>query len=211
MKKPIYITLVFILTFLLDSCLTTLYPIFYKEDVVYNKQLLGSWKCTDESKKTEYMEFEKTPEDRIALMPENIRDISNKSYFVTRRNSLGEVDAQYYVFLVKIGHNYFLDYYSAELPSQRNVNSQYKAHYIKVHNNYRIQLKDKDHFEIRLFDKGYIEKLITKNQINIRHEVVDGKIVITATTDELQRFIIKYSDDPGAYTGVTNCSRIINF
>lgn len=210
MKKPIYITLVFILTFLLDSCLTTLYPIFYKEDVVYKEQLLGSWKCTDESRKIEYMEFEKIPKDRIALMPADLRDISNKSYFVTRRDSLGEVYAQYYVFPVKIGHNYFLDYYSAELSTQRNVNSEYKKHYIKVHNNYRILLKDKNHFEIRLFDKGYIEKLITKNQINMRHEVVDGKIVITATTGELQQFIIKYSDNPEAYTGFTTCTRIIN-
>jgi elongation factor P hydroxylase len=210
MKKHIYIPIIFSLTFLLSSCLTTLYPIFFKEDVEYNESLLGFWKCTDGSAKTDYMEFEKIPADRSAALPVNIRDIATKGYFITRRNSNGEVYAQYYAFLVKIGHNHFLDYYTADLPTQNNVNTQYKDHYIKVHNNYRIQLNDINHFEIRLFDKGYIEKLIAKNQINIRHEVVDGKIVITASTDELQKFIIKYSDNPDAYVGVTTCTRIVN-
>jgi len=177
---------------------------------VYNESLLGLWKCVDQKMNTDYMEIQQIPASRVALLPANIRDMASKGYFIVRRNSNGDIHAEYYAFLVKIGTNHFLDYYTAESPDKKNVNPLYKAHYIKVHNNYRIQVKDHNQFDIRLFDQGYIEELIKKNLINIRHEVVDGKIMITATTEELQKFIIKYSDNPRAYYGTTMCTRIVN-
>ena len=63
-----------------------------------------------------------------------------------------------------------------------------------------------------MFDQSFLEKLLSDNKINIQYEEVNGKKLITASTDDLQKFIIKYSDNPDAYGGdITYCSRIIDY
>ena len=212
MKRAFYIACLLFLIISLNSCLTTLYPIFHSNEAILNEKLLGYWKCTDKDKKISYMEFIKIPADRKTELSPAIQKISDKGYFVSRISNVGDITEQYFVFLVKIGKNYYLDYYPAELPSQKNVNRFYKDHSIKVHSNYRCDIKDNNHFEIRLFEKTFLDKLISDNKINIRHEVIGNKNLITASTDELQKFIIKYGDNPDAFAGnITYCSRIIDY
>jgi len=53
----------------------------------------------------------------------------------------------------------------------------------------------------------YCENLIKNKKIRISHEVTeDGNYVITAPTEELQKYIIKYSDTPEAYSKDNNAS-----
>lgn len=212
MKKILYIpTLSFLLLFL-SSCLTTLYPVFHEKDVEYNESLLGYWKCLDKSKNISYMEFRKIPEDYKKELPLNIRKISDKGYLVSRINNSEGVISLYFVFLAKIGNCYYLDYYPAEMQSQKDVNKNYKAHFIKVHSNYRCDIKGSDYFEMKLFDKSFLDRLISKNQINIRHEVINGKNIFTASTDDLQKFIKQYGDNPEAFgDDITYCSRILYY
>ena len=156
------------------------------------------------------MEFKKISDDRRTELPPGIRAISDKGYLVSRIDSMGQTIGQYFVFLAKIGKNNYLDYYPAEMPSQKNVNKIYRDHFIKVHSNYRCDFRGNDHFEMKLFDQGFLDKLISNNKINIRHEVIDGNNLITASTDDLQKFIIQYSDNPDAFGGdVSYCSRIV--
>ena len=158
------------------------------------------------------MEFRKIPVDRKTELPPSIREISDKGYFVSQIDSIGKIKGQDFVFLAKIGKNHFLDYYPAEGSFQKNVNKSYREHYVKLHTNYRVDFKDNDHFEIRMFDQSFLEKLLSDNKINIQYEEVNGKKLITASTDDLQKFIIKYSDNPDAYGGdITYCSRIIDY
>jgi hypothetical protein len=211
MKKIVYIAAVSFLLLFLSSCLTTLYPIFHAKDVIFNKSLLGYWKCSEgKSKERKFMEFKKIPDERKSELPPGIREISDKGYLASRMDSMGQIINQYFVFLAKIGKNNYLDYYPAEMPSQKNVNKIFRDHYIKVHSNYRCDFKDNDHFEMKLFDRGFLDKLISNNKINIRHEVIDGNNLITASTDDLQKFIIQYCDNPEAFgEDNTYCSRIV--
>jgi hypothetical protein len=212
MKRIFYCFVVSFLFLFLSGCLTTLYPIFHEKDVVFDEHLLGYWKCADKSKETGFMEFRKIPDDRKAQLPPAIRLIADKGYLVSQINAGREIGSQYFVFLVKIGENRYLDYYPADKPSQQEVNRLYSDHYIKVHTNYRCHFKDNDHFEMNLFDQDFLDKLILDNQINIRHETNEGRNLITASTDDLQKFITKYGDNPDAYGGdVTYCSRIIDY
>jgi len=212
MKKIFYILSISFLLLFLSSCLTTLYPIFHEKDVIFNESLLGYWKCSDKSKEIGFMEFKKIPDDRKPELPPGIREISDKGYFVSRISSMGEIFGQYFVFLAKIGKNHYLDYYPAEMLSQKNVNKIYRDHCIKVHTNYRFDFKDRDHFEIKLFEQAFLDRLISNNQINIRHEVIDGGNLITASTDDLQKFIIQYSDNPDAFgENITYCTRIVYY
>lgn len=211
MKKAVTILFVSFLFLFLSGCLTTLYPIFHKKDAIFNEQLLGYWKCADKGKKISFMEFKKVPEDRKPELSPSIREISDKGYLVSRIDSMGKITDQDFVFLAKIGKSYYLDYYPAEMPSQRNVNKFYRSHYIKVHSSYRCDFKDNDHFEMKRFDQDFLDKLISNNKINIRHEVIGGRNLITASTDDLQKFIITYSNYADAFRDSTYCTRIIDY
>jgi hypothetical protein len=212
MNKTFYILFVSFLLVFLSSCLTTLYPIFHEKDAIFKESLLGYWKCADKGKNISFMEFKKITGDRKTELPPGIREISDKGYFVSKMDSAGQITDQYFVFLAKIGNHHYLDYYPAEMSSQKNVNKLYRDHYVKVHHNYRCDFKDDNHFEMKLFDKSFLDTLISKNQINIRHEVVDGKNIFTASTDDLQKFIKQYSDNPKAFgNDITYCNRVIYY
>jgi hypothetical protein len=212
MKKIVTILLACFLSFFLSGCLTTLYPIFHERDAIFNEKLLGYWKCTDKENNISFIEFKKITEDRKSELFPGIRKISDKGYLVSRMDSTRQITDQDFVFLAKIGKYYYLDFYGAEMPSQRNVNKFFKNHYIKVHSSYRCDIEDNDNFVMKRFDKGFLDKLISDNKINIRHEVVGGENLITASTEDLQKFIITYSDNAAAFgDNIAHCSRIIDY
>jgi hypothetical protein len=207
MKKKISILAACFLLIFLSSCLSTLYPIFHENDVVFNQRLLGNWKYI-EDKKVKFIEFRKIPNDRKSELTASINKISDKAYLVSRTDSLGIVLSQSFVFLAKIGKNYYLDYYPAEMPSQKGINKFYKSQCVKIHMSYKIDFKDNDHFEMKRFDGAFLDKLIADNKINIRHVAVEGDNIITASTDDLQKFIIQYSENPKAFVNSINCGRV---
>jgi len=56
-----------------------------------------------------------------------------------------------------------------------------------------------DTMTIWRFNPDWLEKLFDENRIRISHENVGDQIVLTASTEELQKFIAKYSYDQEAY------------
>lgn len=210
MKRAFYIGCLIIISISLTGCLSTLYPIFHENDVVFNQRLLGSWKYI-EDKEEKFFEFRKIPEGRKSELTASIRRVSDKGYLVSRTDSLGKVLSQSFVFLAKIGRNHYLDYYPAEMPSQKGTNKFYKSHFVKIHMSYKIDFKDNDHFEMKRFDGDFLDKLIADNKINIRHVVVEGSNIITASTDDLQKFIIQYSENQKAFLGSISCGRVVYY
>jgi len=211
MKKVLLFFSVFFLLILLSGCLSTLYPIFKVKDVVFDENLLGYWKCSGLDEKIRFMEFKRIPNERKSELSGDIRSVCDKGYLLQRIDSSRQIIEEDFVFLAKIGENYYLDFYPAEMLSQKKVDEIYKKHFIKVHKSYKYDFKDKNHFEISRFGKEFLDKLISNNKINIRHEVLNGKNVITASTEDLQKFIIQYSHDPHFFSGIMYCSRIIDY
>jgi hypothetical protein len=69
-----------------------------------------------------------------------------------------------------------------------------------MHSIYRIKFADNNSIDIQRLDGDYLKNLIKNKQIRIKHEEMeDGSFVITASTEELQQYLIKYSDVPEAY------------
>ena len=87
------------------------------------------------------------------------------------------------------------------------IDEFFGAHFVKMHTSYRVEILNDGSFELSQLAEGYVEKLIEEKKIRISHEAFgydDGHegyngIVITASTSELQQYLIKYSDEPDAY------------
>ena len=190
MKKVSIILAFTSLIIFLSGCLTTLHPIFTEKDIVFKPELLGKW-----IKDKDIVEITSLASEKDIELPEKIRAIKDKGYLIK-----GD-DERYIVFLARIGPHLYFDYYPLlSEEAKRNADEFYIQHIVRRHFSYRVDIVSNNSFELSQLDGEFLETLIKQKKIRISHETsYDGEIIITASTWELQQYIIKYGDEPGAY------------
>ena len=80
-------------------------------------------------------------------------------------------------------------------------------HMVEVNNFARITLSQES-MSIQYFNPDFLEELIENNRIRIDHLWMDYFLLITAPTEDLQKFVIKYSDEKDALVEADVFSRI---
>jgi len=198
MKKIVLVSSLLFIVLLLGSCLTTLHPIFTEKDLVFDPRLNGKWSNKEDGSTAIYRIAQIS--DVKSLSTSLKRNVS-KTYMLEERDAQGMLKSKQYAFMVKLGKYYYMDFYPVGAKEVDNEEKFFAAHYIPMHSIYRIRFKDDHSFDIQQLDAGYLENLIKNKKIRIRHEVTeDGNYVITAPTEELQKYIVKYSEIPEAYS-----------
>ena len=192
MKKLFIIAVTIAIVTALSGCLSTLHPLFTEKDLVFDPRLLGRWKEGDDT-----IMFEQGTAASFNQLPEKLRSLASKAYVMTGQEDGNEV--KYYAFLTRLGKELYLDYYPYENARQKNYDGFYKQHLTKMHIFYRLRFNNDGSFGVRMFDGDFLKKLIDNKQIRIKHEIrFDGSYVITASTEELQQYVMKYADVAGA-------------
>ncbi|MHC4572401.1 MAG: hypothetical protein ACYS0C_10055 [Planctomycetota bacterium] len=194
--------LFYLLAGILGGCLPvmSLHPLYTKEDVVFDEKLVGTWVDDPKSPKTTW-EFSRAGAKEKAYKLVYFDEEGKKGSFV--------------VHLAKLENRLFLDLYPSEFPCGEmedpnkvawpyNMFFFVPAHmFIKINSiepQLRMQSMDDDDFK----------KLLEENPNAIKHEIVkdyDGEIVLTASTKELQAFVLKYADDNRVFSEETVLSR----
>ena len=197
--KKIFLLPVFILLILFfTGCLTTLYPIFTEKDLVYKTNLVGNWKTKTDDKEGS-AEIRSLINEKGVELPGKISSIKDKGYLITYKDKDKNITGSYIAFLARIGKHLYFDYYPAPTEAEKNADEFYMQHFVKMHKPYRVNILANGGFELSQLEGSYLDKLIEEKKIRIRHEVnSDGGSVITASTEELQQYILKYGDDPEA-------------
>ena len=199
MKKILLTTAFALLIVFLSSCLSTLHPIFTEKDLAYDPNIVGVWKTSGDSNSDRAVITNLATENAVDL-PGNISSIKQKGYLITYQRDNGTTSERYIAFLARIGKHLYFDYYPADKKGDRKIDEFFAAHCIKMHTSYRVEFSKDGSFELSRLDESYITKLIEEKKIRINHEPKgDGGIVITASTNELQQYLIKYGDEPSAY------------
>ena len=199
MKKIILTTAFAFLLIFLSSCLTTLHPIFTEKDLAYDPKLIGVWNTENEGKKGKVTINNLATENSVEL-PGNISAIKQKGYFIIYQDENGKVSDQYIAFLARIGKHLYFDYFPADKKEDRKLDEFFGAHFVKMHTSYRVEILKDGGFELSQLDGSYVKSLIDEKKIRIRHEIdADDNTVITASTKELQQYLLKYGDEPSAY------------
>jgi hypothetical protein len=202
MKKIIVSLILFSAVLCLAGCLTTLHPIFTGKDLVTDTRLIGNWEKAKDKTKVVYRQPDA---DEINNLSQALQKEAAKIYMLDEKDGQGNLKSTNYAFMVKLGKYYYMDYYPAGKKERQSSDHFFASHYIPMHSIYRIQFKNNNSFNVQRLDGGYLEKLIKNKQIRIKHEVMeDGGIFITAPTEELQQYLIKYSDVPEAYSNDNN-------
>jgi len=175
--------LFYLLAGLLSGCIPvmSLHPLFTEKDLAFDEKLLGTWVDANETM-WQFSDANK-PEKAYKLI------------FTDKEGKKGSFVAH----LVKLENRLFLDVYPSEPPwDEKDPNKVEWLHntffFIPVHtfikvNGIEPQLK------LQITDDDEFEKLLKEDPNAVEHTSIEDQPVLTASTQKLQAFVLKYADD----------------
>ncbi len=183
--------LFYVLAALMGGCVPvmSLHPLYTKENVVFDKKLLGTW--VDEPNKPEITwQFKAVDEPKNAY----------KLIFTGEDGMKGSFVAH----LVKLQDKLFLDVYPSELPwdpeDPNKIEWPYNTLFlIPTHTFVKIDSIG-PRLKMRLMLETRIKKLLEEDPDAIPHVTIEDRHVLTASTKELQAFVLKYADGDKVFT-----------
>jgi len=184
--------LFYLLAVLLGGCVPvmSLHPLFTKEHLVFEEKLLGALADDPNSPEVTW-EFKHIAEPEKAYKLIFSDDKGKKGSFVAH--------------LVKLKDRLFLDAYPAELPWEpedpNKMDWPYNSLFlIPTHTFIKVESIETQ-LKIRLTLESKMEELLKEDPDAVKHTSVDDRLVLTASTKELQGFVLKYADDDRVFTG----------
>jgi len=180
--KNALITIGFILLFL-SGCIPSIHSLYHEEDLVFKNELLGIWKDSDGN----FWDFKTGGEKSYNLT------FYEGAGIISDTTTLGEFETH----LVKLGDYYFLDLYPGD-NNQLEMPSLLIASLLPVHIFAKVEFVD-EQVQVSFFDPDWLESLMEENRIRISYEKTDEYYLLTASTDELQRFVVKYAETKEAF------------
>lgn len=130
--------------------------------------------------------------------------------YITREESYkmvvmeGDERLVYQAHVAKIGADLFLDLY----PLPEYSDEMFGTNLFPVHTFMKLSLTD-GNLELTQFDLEKLNKLFESNLVRLRHEMVDGTVLITAKPKEIQKFLSKYSNDETVFEEVESYNRLV--
>jgi hypothetical protein len=163
----------YLLVMFVCGCVPSLHPLFTKEQAVSTSDLMGVWLPGDSNEIWEFKPGEKGCE----------------GIYVDEKGKAGKFN----VIAGKLAGNLFLDI--APIDSSMPENDFYKIHMVPTHTFLKAELKNGS-LGLRAMNPEILDKLLKADPKIIQHERLDnGTIILTASSQELQNFILKYSDE----------------
>ena len=183
--------LFYLLAALLGGCVpvVSLHSLYTKENVVFEEKLLGTWVDDPNSPETTW-EFNRIEESKNAYKLIFSDDKGQKGSFVAN--------------LVKLQNKLFLDVYPDELPWEPDDPNEAKWLYnsfflIPVHTFIKIDSIEPQ-LKMRLTDDDKMAKLLKEDPNAVKHTSIEDRLILTASTKELQAFVLKYAEDNRVFT-----------
>jgi hypothetical protein len=184
--------LFYVIAGVLCGCVPSLHCLFTDKDLVFEEKLLGIW-AEDNSEET--WEFKR------------YSDEVDKRYKLTYTDS----DSQAGEFVAKLGkldEMMFLDLYPGD--ADINANDFYKHHLLGVHTFMKIEQIEPT-LQMRMMNTDKMKEMLEAGPNLIKHEILeerDSQILLTASTKELQRFMIEHAKDKGLFDEPSDMRRL---
>lgn len=161
----------------LAGCIPSLHPLLTEEEAVFDPALVGTWGKKDSQ---EAWTFAKDDEKTYTVVYTD--DKGQKGHFTGR---LGMVKGRL-----------FLDLFPKETEVQEN--DFYKIHWLPGHTFLRVNWGGPE-LRMELLSPKWLGELLEKDPAAIKHEKVDGRVILTASTKDLQAFIAAHEKTEKAW------------
>lgn len=182
-KSTVFASLAIII-FLAGCVPTSVNQLYLKKDLIVDPELIGTWGNPNNLEGTRLI-FTQADSSSYSM-----------AYYESRQESGEPVSfAEFRAHLIRLGDNLFLDIYPRIPP---DLNQFYMVHFAPTHSFMRIDIAG-DTLKIGLFDYDWLNKNLESGKIKIDHIYREGQIVLTASTEELQKFAAKYADEAFPY------------
>jgi len=181
-RKAKVMMMIIVMGLLLSGCfIKSLYPFYTKKDIVYDTRIIGTWLDNDSSKWVIKQLI------RWPIKPDSAYQVE----IVDKDGKPGSFSAH----LFRLNNQLYFDFY----PNGKiGSNDLIDASIVLSHSLAKITYTG-THIKMQWFNEVWFEQLLNQNKIRIKNEKVEGGYLLTASTAELQKFIIKYGNDPQAF------------
>lgn len=179
--------LFYLLAVLLGGCVLSLHPLYTEKDLIFEEKLLGNWV---KKGSTETWQFERADGGK-----------SYKVVYTDEKGKKGPFDAG----LGKIDNVMYLNIFPQE--PELKENDYYKFHILRAHSFIRIE-RIEPNLVMRVMDPDTLKKMLENDPNLIKHEIVEDRLVLTASTEELQKFMKAHTNDEGFFAEATECERM---
>lgn len=192
MKSKTFFVVSILLFTIVTGCVPSLNPLYHEDDLVFVPELIGTWEEGD---------------NRWAFEQK-----SEKSYLLTVTEQPSEythdtvTSSRFEAHLVKLGDYYFLDL----LPDEDHFDGftiLSRIMMIPAHLFVKIELQD-DMLRLNMLDPEWFEQLVGQDKSAISYQIANDQYLLTASTDELQAFMLKYAGSEGAFGSAGEFKRI---
>jgi hypothetical protein len=183
--------LLFVFGVLLAGCVPSLHPLYTDKDVVYDPKLVGVWSDPNSSD-TGIWEFRPAEPNTYTMI------------FTDKDKKTGSFS----VHLAKLNNTLFLDVF----PNDPNMpqNGFYQIHLLPAHTFMKVDQIEPT-LKLCFMDVDKFTKRLEKNPTLLKHEILkngEAKLVLTASTKELQEFMRKHAGDKDVFGEPSNLKRM---
>ncbi len=183
----------------LSSCLVkSLHPFYTQDSVQYTNDFIGNWKDDNKGTWSVISLKDKIIEEEGKTLEEMPKSdqwfyMKHKSSYYVEYTKKGQ-QAFFLVVPFKINNQFFLDFTPLVMDSD-SFYSLERNHLVATHSLVKFDVLEDKSISMKWLDEEKLSKLFKENKIKIKYEKVgveeDG-ILLTATSEELQKFIKKY-------------------
>lgn len=199
MKRKILISTLIILVTLGGCLVKSLHPFYKESDVEFRQALLGTW--TDSEGNT--WEFTQATEPTSFMGEPKLKDAYR--VILTDSDSI-EQDSYFVVTLFQLKSLYFLNF---EPMREENIGDSFGAmHFVPGHSVARIHFFGDRNVLFHWYDEDWLNTLFEENRVKISHEIIqpagysEKSYILTASTDELQKFLIKFGPEADIFSQI---------
>ncbi len=187
MKTRILVSTFFLMLLLSGCVVKSLHRFYNEEDVIFDKSLLGSWVDEDSA--------------RWVIKPFTfpkgfMQDDSTDNSYLVELYEDDDEPQKFNAHMFTLDGKKYLDF--KPLRDDR-YDDFLDVHFISAHSIALVEINGSGELVIGWFNNEWLEKLFRENRVKVSHEVVRGatasegtEYVLTASTEELQKFIRKY-------------------
>ena len=155
------------------GCIPSLNPAYKEENLVFNSKFIGAWSQPNSKAKWDFAK----------------RD--SKSYTLSYQDEEGR-QGRFIAHLAKIEGTLFLDLFPEETDGGNN--SFYKFHLVPIHTIYLVR-ETEPGLKMASIDFRWLDKYLDAHGDEIATAKFDGRKLITAQTEELQKFLVRHKEE----------------
>jgi hypothetical protein len=182
MNAPRFLQIPLLIAVMATATLTgcyvqSIHPLYSDRTTLFDPSLIGTWVAEDDD------EFVFTLEDTTRGTYSLVCDESGAT-------------ARFQAVLTEIDNVRFLDIFPED---PGNDNGFYRDHLMRVHSILRLQ-RSVDTLSVADFDAEWLSTMVAQKKVGIGQVALDGAVLLTASTEDLQAFVRKYAHTPEAYS-----------